>query len=259
MGPGMPSCGCARMAGGPRIAGRHSEASNDGEFGTMGQVFRNLAVSLVYAIFITAVAGTLVGSSCHIGAHSHGCDDDDDFFGDDDDDFGCDDDDDSFCCDDDDDHLCCFSDDDDDDFFAVASRTGGAGQPRLDPFHIGEHERIPGFEASEHPLAAVIPVNGPALFAAGLPHSAGMAELEEFTSSVLMANPELFGMPDEAGELFFATVESTPVRIVVTWEQWFGLGEDALPGGTVRFELDGLGRLLRVENTTLLQPPATNH
>ncbi len=174
----------------------------------------------------------LGGSTC---SHRYDDDDDDDSYCDDDDSF------------DDDDVSNC--DDDDDDGWGYA--TAPTGPPR---FELLDYRLEGSTEPDAHPVRRVLEIRGLSLFGILGPGEYGTAELKTVTRNVLDANPQLLGLPEEAGTLRFQSVQFGNRLIVVQYVQESPVVDGADAG--VTFLFDQFGNLFQIENTTVV-PAAT--
>lgn len=111
---------------------------------------------------------------------------------------------------------------------------------------------VPGF----HPVAAVVPFEGPAIDrpAMGAVGLDPAAEALDFTWRVLRANPAFFALPSWAGQLVPAGVRpAAGGGLTVSWSQQRA-SAGAAPESGVVFHLDALGRIAWIENGTRVVP-----
>jgi hypothetical protein len=112
--------------------------------------------------------------------------------------------------------------------------------------------------AGRHPVARLRDIQGLSVFHLGPRGAVGAAEFSTFSAHVLAANPELLGLPPTADPLVPRRVSFQDEIIAVVYEQVTADGAPAHLGdsddGQMIFVFDLLGRLLQIENRTLLPP-----
>jgi hypothetical protein len=197
----------------------------------LAAVFGRIAVASCHLVFYASVAGVLNGATCVVGVAD--CDDDDDF---------------------DDDDECV---DDDDDFSTGEAIAESA--PSGNPYRLRSYRLVEATAPWHHPVAAVEEIEGLSVLSVRGPGVYDLEALCDFAAEVYCANPDLLGLPPEAGWIRYRDVgvegTSCSCITVVTYEQIRCDSEEGIvpvEGATVRFSFNASGKLLRIENDTLL-------
>lgn len=184
---------------------------------------------------LIAAAGSLGGAHCTVRA---GCDDDD-LFDDDDDDW------------DDDDDDC-----DDDDGWSTAAEPG-APDPAVD-WTLREYQLLESAEPGRAPAANLLSIRGFSLSRKLGPGVFGDPELTLFAGNVLHHNPQLFALPEGAGQLRFDGIEHQEHFILVHYAQELVHPDDTatrVADASLTFVIDLHGRLIEVQNLTWHELP----
>jgi hypothetical protein len=158
---------------------------------------------------------------------------------------------------DDDDHDDC--DDDHEDHHSTAAPTGAAANlvsPRDEANRLHVYRAVPATDPGAHPYRRLLDIQGISIFSTSPDGQYGKRELRLFTEALLRANPDLIGIPPEAGELVFRDVKFLEKAVLVRFKQTTSLPKPVvtLPRAHVVFVFDPLGHLVQIDNTTRVAP-----
>ncbi|MEM7204573.1 MAG: hypothetical protein AAF628_30225 [Planctomycetota bacterium] len=121
-----------------------------------------------------------------------------------------------------------------------------------------EHYReVPSAGPGAHPIARLEDIGNVSVGSLGRRGAFTPDDLVECAARVLRDNPELIGLPADAGTLVYAGLEpdaGAGPRVRYLQVAPPALGGTALPGAGLAFEFDAQGRLLAIDVDTVLHP-----